>query len=61
MEKSMRTYIDRILCLWIDAPEMTALHKVIKSRSRWMKEWMGRGREKIPYCSSPTVQEDKSS
>lgn len=47
MEKGMKTCIDRILPLWIDVPEMTSVHEVIKSRCRWMKEWMKRGGEWI--------------
>lgn len=55
MEKGMRTCIDIILPLWIDGPEMTDLHEVIKSRCRWMKECMGRGGEQIPWCFPPIV------
>lgn len=55
MGKNMRTCFARILPLRIDVPEMTRIHEVIKSRCRWMEEWVRRGEKQIPQCFSPIM------
>lgn len=45
MGKGRRACTARILPSGIDAPERTKLHEMMKSRCRWMREGMRRGRE----------------